>query len=403
LRTPVKTALLLVLSMVFVFSLGWLNELIVSTEAEVQRLWAETIVEAELLVDFADGTVNNPFGDITPAVWDMIATSGFLGDAYLEAVAFGERHIYLGVSHLQGLVAENTKTLADKQLGMICEDMEITFLPGFSEEDFLRPPDTSRGLPVGAVVHREMAEIWGIPLDNPFYFEGGLAQVIAVYDGGLVRGVGQFGSNAPLLIIPLEAHRAVFAGKQPFYGFNSIATHRPPYVTARFTIDPSRNREIEDFRNQIEPFLPENSFAFIGTIPLIMLINDDVLHGVVLPMERNLDFLQVLYPIAVSVIFVLSVGISVLSIVQNAKAAAIMRALGKTRHSTRLVLCAGQGVVFALGAGLGLVLLFAVGSGWTLTPLMQGAMYISGAVLGAVVGAVIITVRKPMELLQIKE
>jgi len=398
-RTPIKTALALVLSLLLVFSLGWLNDTITFTESEIQRLWETTIIEGEIFRTFDHDSQTTSHAVISPSSWDLIERSGFLSDMYLEAVASVGYLTVLGVSHLSGLIAENTKTITDEQLGVICDDMEIEFMPGFSAEDFVYSPDT----PIPLILRRYMPEEWELPLDEPFPFFLSTAQIIGVFDGGLQRAANRFGETMPLFIMPVEDHREQFSGQWPFYGWGSIQTYRAPYMTARFTIDPARNREIEQFRGQVEPFLRDNTLGVQGAFPLLLMVNDDIIYDVILPMEQNLSLLRVLYPIAISVAFALAIGMSLLTMLQNTKNAAIMRALGKPKVNVQFTLCTEQIIVSITGVLLGLGVLFIIGTAVELTPFVLAGMYIGGIVIGSAIGAFIINAKTPIDLLQVRE
>ena len=402
-RTPGKTALALLLALLFVFSLGWLNNTIYSTEAEVELLWETTVIDAEIFRVF-DGDAQSGWWPafITPETWNAIEYSGFLKDAYLEAFAMIQEAVddtwtsygFFGVSHLEGLIAENTRTVVDEQLGVICADMEIEFLPGFGPEDFVYVPGAS----VPFVIRRTMEE-------PTLHFEDWSGHVIGVFDGGLQRGVNLYGEGFPIYVMPVEHHRDIFAGDSFFYGIWSMDTYYPPFMTARFTIDPARNREIERLREITEPTLHSNNLGewWGGSIPLMLHINDDVIYSVIMPMEQSLSFLRILYPIAIGVAFLLALGLSLLTMLQSAKNAAIMRVLGKPRSASQIMLCAEQLIVCISGILLGLLALIIFGGIIGITPFILAGMYFAGAVIGSVAGAFVISMRAPLDLLQVRE
>ena len=446
LRTPVKTALALLLALVFVFSLGWINNMIGSTEAEVARLWDTTKIDAEVFRSHEDVEVDIDWPAlISPDTWDAITLSGFLGEAYLESVAWSGGAMFMGVSHLEGLIAENTKTIVDEQLGVLCDDMEIEFMPGFGLGDFVYMP----GGPVPIVVRRGTEAL--------HEFGGTDVQIIGVFDGGLARGINRHG-NWPIYVVPIEPHRARFTGEWPFYWADggSFDTYFPTILTARFTIDPARNREIDQFRDLVDSALYDNNLGQWGRFPLQLYIDDEVIYSVIVPMEQNLSLLRVLYPIAIGVAFLLAFGLSLLTMLQNAKNAAIMRVLGKPRMASQLILCTEQLVVYVFGVLVGLLALFVaqavtgaiphyfvvvyaggavifvilvgivmlngehivvcligIAAGlfalYTtmatigITPLYLAGVYFGGAVIGSVIGALVISMRAPLDLLQVKE
>jgi len=389
-RTPVKSALAFTLSFLFIFSLGWVANTIVFTESEIERLWKTTVIGGELFRNYESEAETTTSYIISPIVWDAIASSGFVTESYLESPVRAGQNVILGVSHLHGLVTENTKTITDEQLGVICDDMAITFIPGFGAEDFTYTQDGS--IPV--IVRRGMEEINELPFD---------ARIIGAFDGGLRRAVNRFGESEPVYIIPMEAHYAIFSGSWPFYGQRSFNTYRPPYMTARFTINPEMNRKLNYFRGQIEPILRENKMGIIGEIPLLLLMNDDVLHEVIAPMEQNLSLLRILYPIVIAAAFALSVGMSLLTMMKNAVNAAIIRVLGKSKIKTQSMLCAEQIMVCIAGVLSGLGALLIGGIPLTGTVPLLAVMYIGGTVIGSVIGSVILNTKSLIDILQVRE
>jgi len=392
-RTPGKTMLALLLAIIFVFSLGWLDNTIVSTQAEIVRLWDTTIIEAEIFRDHSDENPSEFPAFISPRAWDSIQFSRFFRDGYLESLAWGETATFIGVSHLEGLIAENTRTLVDEQLGVRCTNIEIEFVPGFGPEDFVYVP----GYPIPMIARQGMAE------DN-VYFHEAYGQVIGFFDGGMQRGINRFGEYTPIYIIPVNRHRTLFAGHWPFHDeWRSLETFYPTYMTARFTIDPARNRELDQLRELAGPVFMENSLGtLLGVIPLLLHIHDDVIYSVIVPMEQSLSLLRVLYPIAIGVAFLLALGLSLLTMLQSAKNAAIMRVLGKPRVASQVMLCAEQLMVCFAGVFLGLLVLF-ITVAISVAPLLLAGVYFGGAAVGSAIGAFVISMRAPLDLLQVKE
>jgi hypothetical protein len=415
LRSRMKTGLTVMLALLFVFSLGWLNDMIHSTEDEVERLWTQTLIHAEV------GRVIDPFEEggeagnlswwpavITPASWDAITATGFVTDAYLESLMWGFRYYFMGISHLEGFIAENTKTPLDGILGIFCDDIEIEFAPGFGAEDFTFVP----GIPTPVIAQREYLEEHGVALGDAIIFFTDVSDLgwvendgilIGVFDGGLRRGVNRLDTG--VLVMPLAA---VYHHAHGFWLFDEngwgIQTGRPAYMTARFTANPALNRELYQLRELIETPLAQNHLGmFAGSVPLELILEDDVIENVILPLERNLSLLKVLYPIAIGSAFVLALGLSLLTMLQNAKNAAIMRVLGKSKAVSQLALCMEQLLVCVTGIALGFIALTLTGVAAGITPLALAGVYFAGAVLGSALGAVVISAKPPLELLQVRE
>jgi len=185
----------------------------------------------------------------------------------------------------------------------------------------------------------------------------------------------------------------------PFGGVGGFGTY-PPLLTARFTIDPARNREIDHFRDLMRSPLNNN---LGGNVSLNLYINDDVIHNVIIPMEQNLSLLRVLYPIAIGVAFLIAIGLSLLTMLQNAKNAAIMRVLGKPRFASQAMLSSEQLMVNIGGILIGLLMLFITGSFLGFAPVFLAGVYFGGVVIGSSIGAFVISARAPLDLLQVRE
>jgi len=174
-------------------------------------------------------------------------------------------------------------------------------------------------------------------------------------------------------------------------------------MTVRFTIDPARNREIYRLRELVEPRLSNNNLDVFGVFPLLLHVHDDVIHNVIIPMEQNLSLLRILYPIAIGVTFMLALGLSLLTMLQSAKNAAIMRVLGKPRGASQFMLCTEQLIVCIAGILLGLLILFIFIEGVGIALLFLAGVYLGGAVIGSAIGAFVISMRPPLFLLQVRE
>ncbi|MCL2500171.1 MAG: ABC transporter permease [Defluviitaleaceae bacterium] len=416
-RSPVKTGLAFIVAMLFVLSLAWLNDTIYFTESEVERLWNETVITAEIvrIIDpFDIDEVNLPWqAHIAPSSWDSVLATGFVTESYREALSVGHSQYLLGISHLEGFIEENTKTPLDEQLGIFCDDIVIEYSPGFGAEDFVFTPD----MPTPIFVQRSYLEDFEVTIGETITFmvydinnilQVNYATIIGAFDGGLRRGVNRF--DLHVFVMPISAlyHHAqglwLFDEGNTEWGMFGMQTGRPTYLTARFVSDPTRNRELAQLRELTEIVLAQNNLGrYVGPVPLEMLLDDDVIENVIQPMERNLSLLRVLYPIAIGSAFVLALGLSLLIMMQNAKNAAIMRVLGKAKGASRAALCLEQLVVCLIGVIMGFAAMLLVGVTFGVTPLALAGVYFAGAAVGSLVGAFVISAKSPMELLQVRE
>jgi hypothetical protein len=255
---------------------------------------------------------------------------------------------------------------------------------------------------VGDIVYLEIEKA-SLEINHFFGTDFQPVHIVGTYSHGLQRGIGRLG---PATVMPLEGLWYVSDGTpgwMPAWMRIMIPGQaRQPIMTARFVADPLRNREIHLLQAAAARIAPENT---IGTahIPLEFVLDDEVLVNIIAPMEQSLRLFRILYPVALASAFVLAFGLALLTLLQSAKNAAIMRVLGKKKSATCTALIAEQMFVCIFGAAVGLALLPILGIVTGVVLFGLAGIYLAGALVGSWVGAMIITAKPPLELLQIRE
>jgi ABC-type antimicrobial peptide transport system permease subunit len=140
--------------------------------------------------------------------------------------------------------------------------------------------------------------------------------------------------------------------------------------------------------------------AFMSLEPIL---RDEELRVVAGQMEQNLALMQLLYPVVIAVSVVIGAGLAVLLMLQNARIAAILRVLGFGKVRTRGMLCSEHVIVAVFGVIVGFVVMPLIGISLVGEMPLLACLYVLGAFIGAISGAVIITSRAPLQLLQVKE
>ena len=460
-RSPIKTALVTMFAVFFVLSLSWLQETIVRTEYEIERLYLTTEVSVSLHNAIPGGFINiAPMNEIIRQfAVDTVMNTGFVASYYLESGlpwntiipanldgSFPEsiwereiwpirdmytavnRHHYafdwlIAASCLDEFIYESLSPFfnprggaifhmdgftvsAYNALDYIFNHQLLTFAPGFNMESFVY----NENAPIPIIVYENVMARRGLELgDMVFLAEhaGNLgpwafsAQVIGMYSGH-PRGAGFLSTslNTNISFIPLEAMTSI----SRFIGDGNLVDRAfrmgTDYMTARFNIDPTRNRELAAMVEEIS--VPLATLA-AGHMHLEVRVDDHILRSMVQPMERNLDLLRILYPIALGAALILASGLSLLLMLQNAKIAAILRTLGAGKSETRIMLCIEQLIVCIAGIALGMAIMPIFGISYGIMLALLVGLYLSGAVIGAVAGSVVISRRPPLELLQVKE
>jgi hypothetical protein len=266
------------------------------------------------------------------------------------------------------------------------------FSEGFSADDFVYIPGEPIPVIVHQILHQERLGLFNVPPgsrgvisivtrvhgDMVLQRLGDIV-IIGTYTGGHARGIGRIGGSPHAVILPNE-------------GLRHLVGRSTPYNMVRFYIEPAYNRYIGDFREEMR--------RTVDAMELVMHINDEHLRIAVGPLEQTLRIMSSLYPVALIVTALLSAGLAVLLIINSAKNAAIMRALGQSKSYTATTAWCEYIFVCAVGLLLSPLPALAFGMGISLLSVI---VYIGGAAVGAAVGTFVITNRPPLALLQVRE
>jgi hypothetical protein len=442
-RQRVKTLLAAIIALFFVLAPGYLQTAIESTELEVDHLYATTIVTGEIRQ--ADLWSNAPgrfhqnvirqrtLEDVTPYITNesVVACHEFavlttaneddtlpenwdkLAGIHIDAHLTDSLHAYntlIGVTDLELFVHINSHRVDDKLTGFFWEPvdevgwitnwmlyhdndflgLQINFTEGFDPDDFVLTDNN----PVPIIVSNRVMGMRGYEFGDIVYlgtstmlrsweWDQTPAVIVGTYNLGMLTNNILYGT-----IVPIDALR-------------HIVGNELRYMLISFEIDPVFNREMQRIKDELEEIV-EHSRA--GEVPLMLFLNDEELRMVVIPMEQNLSLLRLLYPVAITLSAIIGVCLSVLLMQQNAKAAAIMRVLGTTKTKSRTTLCLEQILVCIVGLVIGLAVLAVLDWGFGFaSSLSLAGVYLAGAAVGTVVGAVVVTNKPPLELLQVKE
>jgi ABC-type antimicrobial peptide transport system permease subunit len=124
-------------------------------------------------------------------------------------------------------------------------------------------------------------------------------------------------------------------------------------------------------------------------------------------LEKNITLLEVLYPVVIGVSVLVGAGLCFLMLLQATREAAILRILGTTRRSVRLALFSEPVILSMIGVIISLGITSFL---WTTTGqvpigslLTSAGLYLLGTLIGSISGAIMVTNKKPLELLQVKE
>ena len=434
-RAAAKTALGVMVALVFVVALGWLQESIVQTQIRLDELYNTLIVNisAEALrppsmapnsIITRVGAVNlsashyvndvakeaiHPLAIIFPAdadgslPSDWPETVGFSreqGTAYNRAA--GVLNGIIAVSSLDAFTQEHHVELIGAEDGFVI-GFGIDFMYGFTTDDFVFLHDFERmdvdllgfDTRIPVVISQSIAYSRGLELGDEAYLAYGKinllwgslgyapAIVVGIHNEHIMRP-----SNESNMIIPISALEAM----------NGWLTF---YTRVSASLDPSYNRQLAVARTEVLDILHSRSTSLV---PLNVLISDEEIRVVAGAMAQVLLILELMYPVALALAAIIAGAKAMLLVLQSAKNAGIMRTLGVTKLKTGMIIAAEVFVVNIAGLITGLVILIALAMGFGTASLIGiAALYFCGIIGGSLIGVITIIAKKPLELLQIRE
>ena len=402
-RAKVKTALAVLLAAGFMAGMASIRIAIADSIVRVDELYDNTIVEMELV---QDGSVNSATeyrrgsssisNYISADAVNAVRDTGFIRDGYLEGAIAASVFLYDGewvrgqsVSLSSGLTNVTVRYFNDLEESGIKPTMVYhtgwdgsLFSQDWAALDGETPDDAPALFPV--VLPKTLYEEFGIQ-------EG---DTIGVYCGGfrLCEVAGYYSGNTALM---------------PCSAVETMAGNKMAYSKAQFTLDPSQNRQIDQFQAAVDEIIAGTK----SLLPLRMVVWDEELRYTVSPLEDSIALMELLYPVVLVLSLLVAAGIAVLFVMTSAKEAAIMRVLGTSRLRSRVMLALQTAFTSLGGLVVGLlgVLAYTARTRPDLFANLVGAsefcavLYLLAAIVGSAASASVVTGRNPLELLQVKE
>jgi hypothetical protein len=438
LRSKIKSGLAFSLALLFLLVLSFLQESINNIQLDIDRLYDTTVVRGEIMPPPLLGGLPS-VARLSKGIPDMLLETSFLQNDLFKAgydnlmvipvdsegelpynwdeqlginkdmnweVVAGSDYV-IAFNDIEDFTIAHSRILFDDAVirllpdGRFMEDFHIDFAEGFDASSF----EYVAGEPIPIIMAAERDS-----QTKPIIDSG--ARVYLGVDNG--RGIWQVGEwhylpaivigthNKNILIEDNYASRElVHATLMPIPALEALKGEEVRYISIEFEINPSWNKQLDKVEEELGDIVHQ---ARMHGESLILHLHDEELRAVVMPLEENLVLLQNLYPIAISLLVVIALIFYMILILQNAKNAAIMRVLGMTKKDSRLTLWLKNMITCSLGLlmGLFIVLLLNWGFGVSSTLSLMGLFFISSA-LGSVLGAILITNRAPLDLLQVKE
>ncbi len=405
LRSPLKSLLTLVIALGFVLAAGWIRQTMDNSRLEVDHFYDTTKVEADLLKTSSTTRELGDLGDgyIYQKTIDDVLESGYVKRSILEADTVWFRMKRVDTSR---------ELDSDSFFRVYAFDSPETFHAGLGNADSLK-------FVAGWDMDR-FAKTWtqaeirseGIPAIFPTYlleqFEINLGEMVLITGFGYSYNcliVGQYTGGLETANSTIKANSLNTKGGAyiliPLSVLESLEGSRLKYTVAQFVLDPSRNRELSQFKANMEEVM--NLYG--GEIRLV--VWDEELRIVVAQLEKNISLLEVLYPVVIGVSVLVGAGLCFLLLLQATREAAILRVLGTTRPIVRLSLISEPLCLSFIGVIIALGIAYIIWVSTEVVPLSQlllsSGLYLMGVIAGSVAGAVLVTNKQPIDLLQVKE
>jgi hypothetical protein len=393
-RSGMKSILTIAVAAAFVLAMGWLRWMIDRNQAEVDRLYNSTVVQAEILYKNPDISSPSGYGMFGKDVVEGVLRSGFVESTYLEAIA--QRTQIGGINRnsesQQADIAIRGINHADTFFNIKLQGATVEYADGWDGNLFSKTwkPEEIQASNIPAVFPVDFSDQYNLKLGDTVV----LTDEYNVSYSYLVAGKyseGNVSYNDKATLLPLTA-------------LEVMEGERLHYQVARFSLDPSRNRELETFRTRMDVLLANYNKR---ALPLKMVYWDEELRSVVQPLEKSLSLLQVLYPVTVIVAVLIGLGLSLLLVMQSARDAAILRVLGIPSGQVRGMYTIQQLLLSLFGVFMGLAgvaILRNEATALLEKQLIFGVvLFLGGALLGAMFGVYLTTNKNPLALLQVKE
>ena len=401
------------LAAAFTVSLAMIQFSIVNNRKEVDQLYERTPVSLELVkADTTQTTTAGAF--LFEETLETIVETGLIADSYVEGANYGSMFRYeetwqpgQGVSvrdQEQTKCAIRSIDSEEKFLSPFGSGQyaEIYYADGWDGSLFSTAWDTSSGEAFPIILPEEMwtkyelegSELMGVASKGSFRM-----CAVAGYYTGDIGGASSGSRRSPYnesrpILMPTSALRTM--------------VKRMLYSKAVFTVDPAQTRNTSELQAAIDELA---NAPRIGGVPVRIILWDEELRLAVEPLEASIRLMEILYPITLVLSLLTAAGIAVLFVMTSAREAAILRILGTTKLRSRAMLALQTAVTSLAGLLLGVAGVLAY-AGRTRPELLAGLvsasvlcaiLYLLAAIAGAVLSAVSVTARNPLELLQVRE
>jgi ABC-type antimicrobial peptide transport system permease subunit len=392
-RSSFRSLLTIAVALGFVLALGWMQWMMDKNSEAVNHLYDTTVVDVDIVQSNYTVTSEGA-GIIDRKVVDKMMQSGFVQHAYLEAATNRVRIGGMQDAPKTYKVAYEVRAFDQPEtfFSDTLRGPNVEYTPGWDKSMFTNTwtRDVIKKTFVPAVFPVSILAQFDLKLGDTLSLvnQAGDAYTYLIAGQYAEQNIGGVFYDSPPILLPLSA-------------LDAMEGRALRYTVAKFELDPAKNRELPAFRSEMEKMITTGGF------PLRMVFWDEELRTVVAPLEKNLSLLEVLYPVTVAVSVLIGAGLCLLLVLQAVREAALLRMLGTTKTKVRAMLTSEHLLLSLIGVILGIVVLIFVrkdpGTLLRGPVIFAASLYLIGALVGAILGAISVTNKKPLELLQVKE
>ncbi len=355
-RSRFKSFLTLAIALGFTLASGWILQTIERSRIQVDRLYDTTVVQADVLLAdttrlSTEETPTKGSGFIYQKTIQSVMNSGFVKSSALEAdITWPEIGNFDTPETIVGFFPVYAYDTPDAFYSGLADPGSLSFATGWDMERIAQPRtlDDIRqdGVPAlfPAILLEQLQLKVGekVQITDPFtnIFP---CVIVGQYSGG--RSFGVQGGKIPWIY---SARDSILISLSDM---KSIEGSHIKYTVAHFSLDPTKNRELAQFRTEMEKVIQASG---AGTGDLRFMIWDEELKVVVSQLDKNITLLKVLYPVVMTVSVLIGAGLCLLLLLQATREAAIMRVLGTTRTAVRLALISEPLILSIIGVIIGL-------------------------------------------------
>ena len=426
-RSIVPSISMILFAGIFIFSLLWMNYLIIRNNDLINKAYDESIVMGNIIT-VEDGLV---YGTKRGAISGTHIENLMETDLVRDYTALAEMHyddLYVkrnGIEEKYEMSEEDRnayhigkpsyKIIASNQPFNGESEIKLTesnIIEGYSLEDFYRSYqlddenqmiiDENGHEEIPVLVSNEAMKEYQLELGNKISLvpEGreaikAFGTIIGTFSqldlGRTPYGFHVYNRESELFVYPLSALQVI--EKTGVY-----------YELLEFEFKPEKNRELLNKKEELKDMVARNTRDDQKNELRLL---DGELVNVVEPLERNLSLLEILYPITFILAVILAGILSFMMVFRRSIDIAILRILGVKSKEVRWNLFRENMVLVTIGILLACGLIIGITTNTYPIGMDKYIIVIGGYLLGTVVGLILgigkVTNKKPLDMLQVKE